>query len=174
MGHFFETLISPHFWEYIFHSNIINMIIVFSFLVWLIKKFDLAKILNNYSENIESDIKKVEQDKRVAQSVLQEMKESAKEIKKNVNKIIEEAKSSAQVMSNRIDYEKEQKINEINKNLTKMIDIENKSMQEKITQDFSQEVYMKAEEKIKQKLDNQLHNKFINDFIDNLDEKQVK
>ena len=102
------------------------------------------------------------------------MKESAKEIKKNVNKIIEEAKSSAQVMSNRIDYEKEQKINEINKNLTKMIDIENKSMQEKITQDFSQEVYMKAEEKIKQKLDNQLHNKFINDFIDNLDEKQVK
>lgn len=174
MTQLFNTLTNPHFWEYIFHSNIINMLVVFSFLVWLFKKFDLLKILKSYSEEIDQEIKKVEQDKRMAQSVLQEMKESSKEIKRNINRIINDAKSSAQVMANRIDYEKEQRINEIHQNLNKMIEIESKSMKEQITQDFSEKVYLQAEEKIKQKLNEDLHNKFINDFIDNLDEKQVK
>jgi F0F1-type ATP synthase membrane subunit b/b' len=162
------------FVAYILHSNVINMIFVFCFLIWILKKSDILGVLKNVQEKIKETILKAEEEKAIAQKNLQQAKENVKDLEKQVEKILVEAKSSAESIYEKIQNDAQQKVEEIEKNLNRMIEVEEKSATEEIVTHLSKEAYELATNKIKDALGNELHHKYINNFIDSLDEKKVK
>lgn len=162
------------FMEYIFHSNVINMIFVAAFIIWVSKKADLIGILKSRQEQIVQNISKAEEAKTEAQKVLEEAKKNIKGLDSQVAQIMGEAKVSAASMSEKIQQDTEQKLEEIHKNLQKTIDVEEKSAAEEILRGISKEAFELASGKIKNALNDELHHKYINDFIDSIDETKVK
>ncbi len=162
------------FVAYILHSNIINMIFVFCFLIWILKKANILGVLKSVQEKIKDSILKAEEEKATAQKNLQHAKENAKATEEQVGKILTDAKNSAESIYEKIENDAKQKVEEIEKNLNRMIKVEEKSAKEEIVTHLSKEAYELATNKIKDALSDELHHKYINNFIDSLDEKKVK
>lgn len=173
-AHAAEAAHHMSFTEYILHSNVINMIFVAAFIIWVAKKADLIGILKSRQEQVIQNITKAEEAKIEAQKVLEEAKESIKGLDAQVAQIMGEAKVSAASMSEKIQQDTEQKLEEIHKNLQKTIDVEEKSAAEEILRGISKEAFELASGKIKTALNDELHHKYINDFIDSIDEAKVK
>lgn len=162
------------FWSYIFHSNIINMVFVFCFLVWILKKVDIVNLLKNRQEKIKETISKAEAEKAAAQKNLQQAKENVKDLEEQVQKILVDAKNSAESLYEKIQNDTQQKVEEIETNLNRMVEVEEKSATEEVITHLSKEAYELATSKIKDSLTDDLHNKYINNFIDSLDNEKVK
>lgn len=162
------------FLGYILHSNVINMIFVFCFLVWIAKKVDILGILKNSQEKIKETILKAEEEKATAQKNLQQAKENVKETEEQVKQILLDAKNSAESIYEKIQNDAKQKVEEVEKNLIRMVEVEKKSAAEEIVTHLSKEAYELATNKIKTVLNDELHHKYINNFIDSLDEEKVK
>ncbi|MDD3419093.1 MAG: hypothetical protein PHE78_00670 [Candidatus Gastranaerophilales bacterium] len=162
------------FAQYILHSNVINMVFVFCFIVWVFKKADVIGLLRSKQSQIKEVIAKAEEEKVHAQSTLQHAKENVKELENQVKTILLDAKDSAESLYSKIQKDAEQKVEEIDKNLEKMIDVEEKSAAEEVINGLSKEAYELATSKIKDSLTDELHHKYINNFIDSLDETKVK
>ena len=162
------------FVSYILHSNVINMIFVFCFLVWMFKKANVLGILKNSQEKIKAKIVKAEEEKSTAQKNLQQAKENVKDLEEQVKKILFEAKNSAESIYEKIQNDTEEKVAEIQKNLNRMLEVEKKSATEEVVTHLSKEAYKLAKVKIKESLTDELHHKYINNFIDSLNEEKVK
>ena len=162
------------FVAYILHSNIINMIFVFCFLVWMLKKIDIIGILKSSQEKIKETISKAEEEKAIAQKNLQQAKENVKDLEQQVKKILIDAKNSAESIYEKIQNDTEEKVEEIQKNLNRMVEVEEKSATEEVITHLSKEAYELAETKIKDSLTDELHHKYINNFIESLDDEKVK
>jgi len=162
------------FSQYIFHSNVINWLIVVALVVWLIKKVDVVGILKSRQEQVAQNIAKAEEAKAQAKKVLEEAQESVKGLDAQVAGILAEAKVSAESISEKIQNDTEQKLEDIQKNLQRTISVEEKSAAEDVLQGLSLEAFELASGKIKDSLNDELHHKYINNFIDSLDETKVK
>jgi F-type H+-transporting ATPase subunit b len=162
------------FVSYILHSNIINMVFVFCFLVWVLRKADILGILKNRQEKIKETIAKAEEEKANAQKNLQQAKENVKDLEDQVKKILVDAKNSAESLYEKIQNDTQQKVDEIEKNLNRMVEVEEKTATEEVITHLSKEAYELASTKIKAALTDDLHHKYINNFIDSLDDEKVK
>ena len=169
-----EAVHHMSFGQYILHSNVINMIFVAAFIVWIAKKANLVGALKSRQEQIAQNIAKAEEAKAQANEVLKEAQESVKDLNTQVAKILDDAKTSAGSMSEKIQKDTEQKLGEIHKSLQKTIEVEEKSAAEEVLQGLSKEAFEVASGKIKDALNDELHNKYIHNFIDSLDETKVK
>ena len=173
-AHGAEAVHHMSFSQYILHSNIINMIFVAAFIVWVIKKANVVGILKSRQEQIAQNIAKAEEAKAQAQEVLKSAQDSVKGLDTQVAKILDDAKASAAAMSDKIQNDTLQKLDEISKNLQKTIEVEEKSAAEDVLQGLSKEAFEVASGKIKDALNDELHHKYIHNFIDSLDETKVK
>lgn len=160
--------------QFIFHSNVINWLIVVAFVIWLIKKANVVGMLKSRQEQVAQSIAKAEETKAQAEEVLAKAQESVKDLDSEVSKILDDANSSAASMSEKIKNDTEQKLEEINKNLQKTIEVEEKSAAEEVLRGLSKEAFDVASGKIKDALNDELHQKYIHNFIDSLDETKVK
>lgn len=159
---------------YILHSNIINMIFVAYFLIWVCKKANLIGILKGRQDQVRQIIAKAEEDKAKAEELLNKAKEETKDLENQVKKIVTDAENSAVSIHEKIQGDTTQKVEEIEKNLNKMIAVEEKAAAKEVLNDISKEAYELASGKIKEALTDELHHKYINNFIDSLDEAKVK
>jgi F-type H+-transporting ATPase subunit b len=162
------------FAQYIFHSNVINMVFVAAFIIWVSKKADLFGMLKARQEQVLQTITKAEEAKAEAEKILKEAKESTKGLNSQVAQIMGEAKVSAASMSEKIQQDTEQKLEEIHKNLQKTIDVEEKAAADEILQSISKEAFELASGKIKNALNDEMHHRYISNFIDSIDEVKVK
>jgi F0F1-type ATP synthase membrane subunit b/b' len=162
------------FAQYILHSNVINMVFVFSFVVWVIQKADVAGMLKAKKQKVADAIAQAEEEKAKAQTNLQQAKENVKGLEEQVKQILVDAKNSAESIYGKIQADADKKVEEIDKNLKKMIDVEEKSAADEVVNSLSKEAYELATNKIKDALTDELHHKYINSFIDSLDETKVK
>ena len=169
-----EVVHHMSFVDYIFHSNVINIILVAIFVVWLCKKANIIGILKSRQEQVKQNIIKAEESKIDAEKKLEEAKENVKDLDKKTAQIMSDAENSALSMSEKIKQDTEQKIEEIEKNLQKTIKVEEKSAAEEILKGASKEAFEIASSKIKDALNDELHHKYITNFIDSIDEAKVK
>ncbi len=169
-----EAVHHMSFSQYIFHSNVINWVFVVAFVIWLIKKADILGVLKSRQDQVMQNIAKAEESKLEAQKTLEEARKNTEELGSQVARIMGEAKVSAASMSEKIQKDTEQKLEEIHKNLQKTIDVEEKSAAEEILRGVSKEAFELASGKIKKALNDELHHKYINNFIDSIDETKVK
>ena len=78
----------------VLESNIINFLIMMSILVWIFKKFNLGKIIDNLADDIKNN---VVTSAEAVQNALKEYKETRKESREIPNKkkeILDDAKES--------------------------------------------------------------------------------
>ena len=158
---------------YILHSNIINLLAVVVFLVWIVKKFNLVGVIDNRIEEIKSFIQNAEQSREQAILELKEVKNKVKNIPQEKREITEEAYKTANMYREKIESETVLSLQEIEKNTEKFLDAEQKSLKELISREVAQDAVNIAEEHIKQAINDDMQKKYINDFIDSLDEMRV-
>ena len=158
---------------YILHSNIINLLAVAVFLVWLVKKFNLVGIIDGKIEQIKSFVKNAEQEREQAIAELKEVKNKVKNISEEKKEITQEAHKTADMYREKIEAETVQSLQEIEKNTEKFLDAEQKSLKESIGREVAQDALEIAKEHIKHAINDDMQKKYINDFIDSLDGMKV-
>ena len=158
---------------YILHSNIINLLAVAVFLVWLVKKFNLIGIIDNKIEQIKSFVKNAEQVREQVIAELKEVKNRVKNISEEKLENTKEAQKTADMYKEKIEAETVQSLQEIEKNTEKGLDAEQKSLKKSIGREVAQDALEIAKEHIKQAITDDMQKKYINDFIDSLDGMKV-
>lgn len=158
---------------YILHSNVINLLAVVVFLVWIVKKFNLVGVIDNRIEEIKSFIQNAEQSREQAILELKEVKNKVKNIPDEKKEITDDAYRTANMYKDKIESETILSLQEIEKNTEKFLEAEQKSLKEIIGREVAQDAVSIAEEHIKQAINDDMQKKYINDFIDSLDEMRV-
>lgn len=159
---------------YILHSNIINILFVAWFILWIFRKFDIISKIKEKRDTVAQIIAASEEEKSMAEDELQDAKSHVKNLDKEVRSVLLEAKNSAEAMYEKIKSDTKKRADEIQSSLERMSDAEKKSASEELSQKLTEEAFGVAEKHIKNSLTDEMHNKHINDFIDSLDEKKVK
>lgn len=158
---------------YIFHSNIINIIFVAWFVIWLIKKANVKGIIEDKKTDIQKILLASDEEKNMAEEELQDAKKHVKNLDKEVRSVLLEAKNSAEAMYEKIKTDTKKRADEINSSLERMVEAEKKSASEELSNNLAEAAFDIAETHIKKSLNADMHNKHINEFIDSLDEKKV-
>ena len=94
----------------VLESNIINFLIMMSILVWIFKKFNLGKIIDNLADDIKNN---VVTSAEAVQNALKEYKETRKESREIPNKkqeILDDAKESVKRLDEKSLEEIKQKV----------------------------------------------------------------
>ncbi len=157
----------------IFFSNIINVIIVILFFVWLFRKFNLLSFIGKRKEEILEALKNLEQEKKIKQNYLKETKIKVQNVNREVEKIIDDGEQVAESISERIIKEAEEEAAEIQKKAHALIESERKVASNRVVQEVTTAAFVIAEQHIKEAIDHRLQHKYINEFIDSLDNVKV-
>jgi hypothetical protein len=81
--------------ETILYSNIINLLIVILFLVWIFRKFNLLSGLAKKRDEILETIKNLDEEKRIKKNNLEQTKTKIKNVNQEIEKIIDEGEHIA-------------------------------------------------------------------------------
>lgn len=162
------------FLNYIFHSNVINFILVAYFLYWLLfKKLDVIKFFEEQSEKVKSSIKNSENKKNDAINYLGQTKESLKNVDNDVAKIVADAEDIAKT----IEEKSQTKLDAELSNLENRTNILKEAHESKAKEEVSRKIAMAAvaisKEYIENALDENAHRDLIYNFISDLDEMRV-
>ncbi len=159
--------------DIILFSNVINVVIVIVFFVWLIRKFNLLSFIEKKRDEILETIKNLEEEKKVKQNQLEQTKIKVQNVNQEVNKLIDEGEQVAESISGRITREAVQEAEEMHKKAHAIIETEEKVASNRLMQEVTTAAFVIAEQHIKNAVDSRLHHKYINEFIDNLDNVKV-
>lgn len=160
-----------HIWNIVVESNLFNFIIFVLIFAWIFKKIDVKGIINNLQQKIIKLINEVKNNKEEAYSELLKAEKAIENLDDELKVIVDEAKNSANVLSEKILSEAKKQVEDIEANAQKIIDAEEKLLISKLTKNTSQASVKAAEEHITNVLAQTptLHEKYINDSIDELD-----
>jgi F-type H+-transporting ATPase subunit b len=162
-----------HLLEYIFESNIINFLIVFSFIVYLMVKFNLVGVIENKKNQI---IKAIEDSKakvETSKAELAESKNKVKNIDTEKNQIINEAQKVAKTLSEQIEEDALKKKEAIELKSEKTIEGEKQKAIKDVSIKVADAAFEVAKQHIIQSLDNKKQLELIDEFINNLEEIKV-
>ena len=153
----------------VLESNIINFLIMMSILVWIFKKFNLGKIIDNLADDIKNN---VVTSAEAAQNALKEYKETRKESREIPNKkqeILDDAKESVKRLDEKSLEEIKQKVSELEDNSEKMKEAYTKRTVQKTAQTIKDAVYELSKKSIANMLNYDVQNKIVKDCLDELD-----
>lgn len=156
--------------EYIFNSNIINILLTAAIVVYLIKKFKVADFIKLKRDEIIQSIKKAEQEKVNQELFLAKARENNRSTRHEVSSILTEADKIADSLGAKIVSDAEVEAIILKQRNEISIVAEKKAAKGEVTKKVAGAAFMIAEEHIKQALDKELHLKFMHEFIDNLDD----
>ena len=161
--------------NYIFHSNVINFILVAIFFIWLLFfKLDIVNFFEKKSQHIKSLIKGSEQKKEDAIKHLCDTKDALKNVDNDVEKIV----SDAQEIAKTIEEKSQEKLNSELVNLENRANILKEAHESKAKEEVSRKVALAAiavsKEYIENSLDENTHKELIYNFINDLDELKVE
>lgn len=166
-----ETAVNPY--ALIYHSNVLNFILVIVFLVWIARKTHIFSAITEKQNAINKKLTNAENEKKRAELELNDTKKLVANLDQEEKKIIKEAKEIASSLSDRINIETNIESEEIHKKAQKIIETEKIMASSEVMQDVSRAAFIIAEEHIKQAIDDRLHKKYIDEFIDDLDNLKV-
>ncbi len=154
--------------DVIFFSNIINVIIVVVFFVWLFRKFNLLSFIGKKRGEIIGTIKDLERDKKSKENQLEITKNKVKNLEQEFTKIIDEGEQVADNIAEKIIEEAEKEAANMQKKAHLTIESEQKIAKNEVIQEITGAAFEHAESKINTAIDERLHQKYIDNFIDNL------
>ncbi len=158
---------------YIFNSNVINFLIVFAFVVWLIKKVKLGEMIEKKCSEIAESIKNAEDEKKFKQNHLDATKIKVANVQQEITKIIDEGKQVANSLSFSIKKDTEEKSEDLHKKAVASLETEKQVISSEIMTQVANAAFYIAEEHIKQAIDDRLHRKYIDEFIENIPKQEI-
>ncbi len=157
----------------IMFSNIINVLIVILFFIWLFRKFNLLSFISKKREGILQKIKNLEEERLFRQNQLKQTKTRVQNVAQEIHKLVDEGEHVAESISERIISEAEEEATGLQKKAHSILESEGKVASIQLTREVTTAAFVVAEQHIKDAINDSLHQKYINEFIDNLDNVKV-
>lgn len=157
-------------WNDILTSNLFNFVVMLFVLGWIIKKFDIAGLLEKGRQNIENNIKASKDAKEQAINELYKTQEQTKEVDKEIFEILDKSDKNATIVGEKLVNDAKKQATEFNKTLEKTIDSNIKALNLNLSNKTAEASIQIAKKHIVKELENNkdLHMKFINESIDAL------
>lgn len=158
-------------WDIIVKSNMFNFIVFVLILVWIFKKIDIASMIKSLQDKIIKIIDEVKKNHKDAKENLLNAEKSIEHLGEELETIVNDAKKSAVVISDKILTETQKQLESIESNAQKVIEAEEKMLISNLAKNTSKASIDSAQSHIKNILQQtpSLHEKYINESIDELD-----
>lgn len=158
-------------WDVIIKSNTFNFIVFIAILVWIFNKINVKGMIASLQKKIIKIIDEAKKEKEEAENALKYAEKAVENLDSELKIIVDDAKNSAEVISNKILNEAKKQVENIETNAKKVIEAEEKLLISTLTKSTSNASVKTAEEHIKGVLIQTptLHEKYINESIDELD-----
>lgn len=158
-------------WDIIVKSNMFNFIVFVLILVWIFKKIDIASMIKSLQDKIIKIIDEVKKNHKDAKENLLNAEKSIEHLGEELETIVNDAKKSAVVISDKILTEAQKQLESIESNAQKVIEAEEKMLISNLAKSTSKASIDSAQSHIKNVLQQtpSLHEKYINESIDELD-----
>lgn len=164
-----------HFYHYILHSNVINFVIMIAILYAIIKKVNLGKTFDQSIENVSANINKSDNEKVKAQSLLDDAQNLIDKLPNDIKTLENNSKEKVAIFTDKIAENTQKTIFELEKNIDKVISIEEKKISNLMNEKTSKASVELAKQHITDLLDKnpELHNQFITNSLDELDKVKL-
>lgn len=161
--------------KYLATSNTINFIIMIAILYAIVRKFRLTSSFDKSIASVESSIKKSDETKHNSENVLKEAEKAMDKLPEDIKIIESEAASKAEVFKNKIEESTQKTIFNIEKNVDRVISIEEKKLSNLLTGKTIVASVELAKNHIENLLENnpELHQKFIQESITELEKVKL-
>lgn len=159
-----------HIWSKILESNLFNFVLMLVLLNYILKKVNISDKLEQGRKCIEDKINNSKLAKELALKELFELQEKTKTVAKEAQEILLKSDANAVMVGEKIVEDAQKQALDFGKNLDKIIESNQKSVQNNLTEKTAQSAIKIAQEYIENKLENDksLHIKFINESIEAL------
>lgn len=164
----------PDLFETIIGSNVINVILVFTFLTFIIRKYNLLGGLDNSQKKIIEDLRKAEKTKEDSINQLKEAEEKLKNAKQEADRIIHEAEKFALIQQEDIINKAQQEAERIIQQAQKAIMNEQEQAINDLRQKLTKAAVEVAKDNIVIAMDENWQKKLIHDFVEDLSHAKVK
>lgn len=161
--------------KYLATSNTINFIIMVTLLAIIVKKMNLGASLEKSIEAVKSTISKSDDEKAGAQKKLDSAKDLIEKLPQDIKDLEEISKGKVEVFKDKIEENTQKAIFNIEKNVDRVVSIEEKKISNLLTEKTSLASVELAKQHIEKMLEQnpELHNQFIQNSIDELDKVKI-
>jgi F-type H+-transporting ATPase subunit b len=155
-------------WETIVNSNALNVLLVLLFFFWLFNKFQLGNLITRRRDQIVSEMETAEAEKQQALAELTKLQEQTKQLSQEIETRLNEARTSAQKLSEQILMEAQAEADRIVQNAKSRIEIEQRTAVKQLQGDLLEDAIALVQQHLQTSLTEEDHHKAIDDFIETL------
>ena len=153
----------------VLESNIINFLIMMSILVWIFKKFNLGKIIDNLADDIKNNVITSAEAVQNALNEYKKTRKESREIPLKKQEIIENANLQAKKMDEKNLEEIKEKEKRLEEDSSKMKESYSEKIILKTAKNINDAVYELSKRSIINMLNYDIQNKITKDCLDELD-----
>ena len=160
-----------NFWNIIVKSNTFNFAVLLLIFAILFKKLNVSALVEKIKQDIINTINNAKAERENAKNKLYDAQKSIEHIEEEIKQRLDEASLRGEGIAKQIAANADEQVKLIEKNISRVINAEEKTLSAKITEKTLKASIELAKQHIKDTLVNnpELHNKFIDESIDNID-----
>ncbi|HIT92114.1 MAG TPA: hypothetical protein IAD11_04260 [Candidatus Stercorousia faecigallinarum] len=160
-----------NFWNIIVKSNTFNFAVLLLIFAILFKKLNVSALVEKIKQDIINTINNAKAERENAKNKLYDAQKSIEHIEEEIKQRLDEASLRGEGIAKQIAANADEQVKLIEKNISRVINAEEKTLSAKITEKTLKASIELAKQHIKNTLVNnpELHNKFIDESIDNID-----
>lgn len=157
-------------WQITLKSNLFNFILMLMFLGWVIKKFNIADVLEQGRKRIENNILNAKFEKESSEKELVKTKAETKNVENEAKNIIKHSEENAVLVGENLIETAEKQSEAYSVTAQKTINDTIKNLRKNITNETAQKAIIVAKDHIEKLLeqDKELHHKYITESIEAL------
>lgn len=158
-------------WNLILESNLINFIVVFVIMAYIIKKINVGDKIENVRKTIKSYVDESSNEKAAAEKELSQIQAKIEHLQDDIKDIETTAQNNIKGFENKIQEEIYEKKKDIDKNAERILNLETKNFKDKLSSVLSEaSINLVRKNAIEQLKNNrELHNKYINEALEGID-----
>ena len=160
-----------NFYNLIIESNTFNFVVLLIIFAVLFKKLNISAGVEKIKQDIINTINNAKSERENAKNKLLEAEKSIEHIDTDIQQRLDEASQRGEGIAKQILMNTEEQIKLIEKNISRVINAEEKTLSAKITEKTLNASIELAKQHIKNSIaaNPDLHNKFIDESIENID-----
>jgi F-type H+-transporting ATPase subunit b len=163
----------PGFFMTLIHTNIINIIIAFGFIAWLVKRYNLFSGIETTQNKIIANIQESIKVKETSIDQLKEAERSLESAHEEAQSIILQAEKSALHIKEEIIQEAREDAEKIVEHARKIAENERTRITTELETNLTIAAVEVAREHIKKSLDEGWQKQLINDFVENMSNLRI-
>lgn len=160
-----------NFWNLIVESNTFNFAVLLIIFAILFKKLNISSGVEKIKQDIVNTINNAKSERENAKNKLLEAQKSIEHIDTDIQQRLDEASQRGEGIAKQILTTAEEQVKLIEKNISRVINAEEKTLSAKMTSKTLSASIELAKQHIKNSIaaNPDLHNKFIDESIENID-----